>query len=135
MRDDTLLIPITPLTRCATLSRLQPKLVGHPGKALARDATRILRFVIHAAGCLHSMVLHGRRCCCCYRRRLRIILKSARTASGRRTSLTIVCQRSPWCRSSTSARHRSHICSADSTSSPHNRQTASSETLTEYCQR
>ena len=28
-------------------------------KALARDATRRLRFVVHAAGWLHSMVLHG----------------------------------------------------------------------------
>ena len=30
-----------------------------PGKALARDAMRRLRFVVHAAGWLHSMVLHG----------------------------------------------------------------------------
>ena len=29
------------------------------GKALTQDATRRLRFVVHAAGCLHSMVLHG----------------------------------------------------------------------------
>ena len=30
-------------------------------KGLTRDATRRLRFVVHAAGWLHSMVLHGRR--------------------------------------------------------------------------
>ena len=30
------------------------------GKALARTKTRRLRFVFHAAGWLHSMVLHGR---------------------------------------------------------------------------
>ena len=30
-------------------------------KGLARDATRRLRFVVHAAGWLHSMVIHGRR--------------------------------------------------------------------------
>ena len=29
-------------------------------KDLTRDATRRLRFVVHAAGWLHSMVLHGR---------------------------------------------------------------------------
>ena len=29
-------------------------------KCLTRDATRRLRFVVHAAGWLHSMVLHGR---------------------------------------------------------------------------
>ena len=29
-------------------------------KGLTRDATRRLRFVVHAAGWLHSMVLHGR---------------------------------------------------------------------------
>ena len=29
-------------------------------KGLARDATRRLRFVVHAAGWLHSSVLHGR---------------------------------------------------------------------------
>ena len=31
-------------------------------KGLARDATRRFRFVVHAAGWLHSMVLHGRLC-------------------------------------------------------------------------
>ena len=29
-------------------------------KGLTRDATRRLRFVVHAAGWLHSMVIHGR---------------------------------------------------------------------------
>ena len=30
----------------------------------SRDATRWLRFVVHAAGWRHSMVLHGCSCCC-----------------------------------------------------------------------
>ena len=34
-------------------------------KCLTRDATRRLRFVVHAAGWLHSMVLHGRCNYCC----------------------------------------------------------------------
>ena len=33
-------------------------------KGLTRDATRRLRFVVHAAGWLHSMVLHGRTDIC-----------------------------------------------------------------------
>ena len=45
-------------------SRLLPGtqlwLAGIPVKALLWDATRRLRFVVHAAGWLHSMVLHGR---------------------------------------------------------------------------
>ena len=36
------------------------KLVCLTGKALDREATRRLRFVVHAAGWLRSMVLHGR---------------------------------------------------------------------------
>ena len=35
------------------------ELVGLPGRDLARDATRRLRFDIHATVKLHSMVLHG----------------------------------------------------------------------------
>ena len=44
----------------------------HPGaqfwvgwKGLTLDATRRLRFVVNAAGWLHSMVLHGRDVSCC----------------------------------------------------------------------
>ena len=47
VRDDTL---ITPPSRCADLGRSELELVGHPGKALTWDATRMLRFVVHAAG-------------------------------------------------------------------------------------
>ena len=53
----------------------------------------------------------------------------------RRTSSSIVWRWSLWCPSAKSAGHRSHKCSADSTSSPHNRQTASSEIPTKCCQR
>ena len=42
------------------LGRVEPKLIGLPGKALVLDATRMFRFVVHAAGWLYSMVLHGR---------------------------------------------------------------------------
>ena len=42
------------------LGRVESGLVSLPGKALTRDAMRRLRFVVHAASCLHSMVLHGR---------------------------------------------------------------------------
>ena len=52
---------VAPPSRCASLDRVGPELVGLPGKALTRDATRRLRFVVHAAGWLHSMVYHGRR--------------------------------------------------------------------------
>ena len=42
------------------------ELVGLPGKALTWDAMRSLRFVVHAACWLHSMVFY--RCCgCCSR--------------------------------------------------------------------
>ena len=40
------------------------RFVGHSGKALTRDGMRRLRFDVHAAGWLHSIVLHG-RCCFC----------------------------------------------------------------------
>ena len=49
---------ITPLI-CTILGRFQLDLVGLPGKALACVATRSLWFLAHAAGWLHSMVLHG----------------------------------------------------------------------------
>ena len=52
------------LPECSTLGRVELELVGLPGKALAQDATRRLRFVVHAAGWLQSMVLHGH--CCRY---------------------------------------------------------------------
>ena len=56
-----------------------------------------------------------------------MILRSTRAARGRWTSLSTVWPRLLWCRSTKSARYCSHKCSADSTSSPHNRQAASSE--------
>ena len=34
MRSDRLMIPITPPSRCAVLGRVEPELVGLPGKAL-----------------------------------------------------------------------------------------------------
>ena len=49
-------------SRCATLGRVEPESIGLHGKALTRDATRRFRFVVHAAGWLHSMALHGRVC-------------------------------------------------------------------------
>ena len=52
------------------MGRIESELVGLPGKALTQDATRRLRFIVHAAGRLHSMVLHGRLCCCCTARHL-----------------------------------------------------------------
>ena len=54
--------PITPPSRNAALGRVVPELVGFPRKALTWDVTRRLRFVVHAAGWLHSMVLNGRTC-------------------------------------------------------------------------
>ena len=44
----------------AALGRVESELVGILRKALALDATQRLRFAIHAAGWLHSMVLHRR---------------------------------------------------------------------------
>ena len=44
----------------SSLDRVELELVGLLGKVLARDATTRLRLVVHAAGWLHSMVLHGR---------------------------------------------------------------------------
>ena len=41
------------------MGRVDLELVGLLGKALTQDVTRRLRFVVHAAGWLHSMVLHG----------------------------------------------------------------------------
>ena len=58
VRGDKLM---TPPSRCAALGMAESESVGFPGKALARDATRRLRFVVHAAGWLHSMMLHGYR--------------------------------------------------------------------------
>ena len=42
--------PIPPPSRFAGLCRVEPELVGLRGKALAGDATRRLRFLVHAAG-------------------------------------------------------------------------------------
>ena len=50
---------ITPPSICTALGRVEPEMVGLPGKALLRDATIRLWFVVHAADWLHPMVLHG----------------------------------------------------------------------------
>ena len=55
VRGDTMMTPDYTHSGYAALGR-----VGLPGKALARDATRRLRFDGYAAGWLHSMVIHGR---------------------------------------------------------------------------
>ena len=47
-----------------SLGRFEPELIGLPGKALARDASRRLLFVSHAAYWLHSIVFHGCSRCC-----------------------------------------------------------------------
>ena len=49
----------TPPSRCAAVCRVESELVSLLGKALARDATRRLWFVVQSAGWLHSMELHG----------------------------------------------------------------------------
>ena len=38
--------PITPLSRCAALGRVEPELIGLPEKAITRDTTRRLRFLL-----------------------------------------------------------------------------------------
>ena len=57
---------ITPLSWCAALGRVKPELVGLPGKALAPDATRNVRFIVRAASYLHSTVLHWLTCISMY---------------------------------------------------------------------
>ena len=49
----------TPASRCTTLGRVKLELVGLPGKASSQDTTTRLWVVVHAASCLHCMVLHG----------------------------------------------------------------------------
>ena len=44
---------MTPPSRCAALCRIEPELAGLPGK-VTRDTKRRHRFVVHAAGWLHS---------------------------------------------------------------------------------
>ena len=61
VRGDILMTPDHTLSSCAALSSVEPKLVGLQGMALTWDATRSLRFVVHAAGWLHSMVLQKKR--------------------------------------------------------------------------
>ena len=53
---------MTPPSSCAAMGRVEPELVGLPGKTSTRDATKRLRFVVHAAGWLRSTVLHGSGC-------------------------------------------------------------------------
>ena len=57
VRGDTLM---TQPSRYAALGGVEPELVGLTGKALTRDVMRILRFVVQAAGWLHSILLLGR---------------------------------------------------------------------------
>ena len=57
---NTLITLIAPPSRRSALGRVELELVGLHGKALTRDATRRLQFVVHAAGWQHSTVLHGR---------------------------------------------------------------------------
>ena len=57
-QTDTL---IAPPSRCAALGRVEPDFFSLLGKALTRDTTRWLRFVVHAADWLHCMLLHERR--------------------------------------------------------------------------
>ena len=59
MRVITLMTPDHTTFQVYSSGRVAPKLVGIFVKALTRDATRRFRFVVHAAGWLHSMVLHG----------------------------------------------------------------------------
>ena len=73
--------------------------------------------------------------CQCNDRSYRIILRSARSASGRWISSSIVWPRWLWCRSTKRTGHRCHKCSADSIFYPHNRQAASTEIPTKCCQR
>ena len=51
---------MTPPSMYASLGRVDPELVGLHRKALIRDATRRLMFVVDAVGWLHSMVINGR---------------------------------------------------------------------------
>ena len=64
---------------------------------------------------------------------MRMIIRSARAARGWRTSSSIVWPRSLY--SHKSAGHCNQKCSADSTTSPHNRQTALLEIPTKWYQR
>ena len=53
--SDTL---ITPPSRLAALGRVELGLVGLPGKALTRDATKRLRVIVHAAEFTEKRVLN-----------------------------------------------------------------------------
>ena len=46
---------MTPSSRYVALGRVEPELVGFPGKTLTRDGTKRLRFDVHATDLLHSM--------------------------------------------------------------------------------
>ena len=67
---------------CAAPGRVEPELVGLPGKTLTQDSRRRLRFVVHAAGWLHSMAHNGHRCV------------QVRTEFGVRFLVTGACQNS-----------------------------------------
>ena len=61
---NTLMTPVSPPSGCAAVGKVEPELFGLLGKALILDSTVILRFVVHSACWLHSMVLHGRSSPC-----------------------------------------------------------------------
>ena len=56
VRGDTLMKPgHTAVQVCCSLGRIEPELVGFPGKALSLDVTRMLRF----AACSLLAAIHG----------------------------------------------------------------------------
>ena len=57
---NTLITPDRTTVHVRDLGRVESELVGLTAKVLARAATRRLRFVVHPAGWLHSVVLYGR---------------------------------------------------------------------------
>ena len=72
------------------------QLVGLPGKALSQDAPTSLRFVVHAAGWLQSMVLHG---CWCFCRRYLAMCVTVRCIPEMVTSSLMIAElRSGWSR-------------------------------------
>ena len=64
IQGDTLMTPDHTAVQVCSSGYGRAKLVGLPGKALTRDVTRRLLFVIHGAGWQHSMRLHGRNFYC-----------------------------------------------------------------------
>ena len=59
VRGDALTTADRTPSRYAALGKIESELVGLLRKAVTRDCMRRLRFVVHAADWLHSMVLHA----------------------------------------------------------------------------